>query len=112
MKKHKPLLAVSILLLTLLACNFVAPQTEAPSLPAQPQTNPPLQSQDDVPRINVTEAKAALDSGQAILVDVRSTESYIRQHAAGAVSIPLDRFETNIRTVPLEKDQWIITYCT
>ena len=37
---------------------------------------------------------------------------YASSHAAGSISIPLDNFETNIGGIPLEKDQWIITYCT
>jgi hypothetical protein len=117
MKFHEPLLAVSILLLAALACSFVAPQAEPTAtaiqpLPSQPQSAPILQSEDDVPRIGVAEAKAALDSGRATLVDVRSAESYARQHAEGALSIPLDRFETGIENISLEKDEWIITYCT
>lgn len=58
------------------------------------------------------DAKAAVDSGAAILVDVRSADSYASGHAAGAISIPLGNFETNIESLSLEKDQWIITYCT
>ncbi|MBN8658639.1 MAG: rhodanese-like domain-containing protein, partial [Anaerolineae bacterium] len=59
-----------------------------------------------------SDAKAAIDSGQAILVDVRSADSYATGHAAGAMSIPLGNFEVNIDKLSLEKDQWIITYCT
>ncbi len=105
-------LAVVILLFALLACSFTAPQAEPTALPTPPPTIAVLDSQDDVPRIGVAEAKAAVESGQAILVDVRSAASYARQRAAGALSIPLSRFETDIKTIPLAKDQWIITYCT
>ena len=66
----------------------------------------------DVPRISVEEAKAAIDSGQAILVDVRSADAYAAGHAAGAVSISLDKFENSIGDLSLDKEQWIITYCT
>jgi hypothetical protein len=112
MEKRRILLAVSILLLAVLACNFTSPQLEIPVTPLQPQVDSILQSEDDVPRISVQDAKAALDSGQAVIVDVRSTEAYMNRHVAGAVSIPLDRFEININTIPLEQNQWIITYCT
>ena len=116
----KLLLVVPILLLATLACNATLPQA-APTQPAistleLPQ---PLQGQDDlpqteadVPRVTVEDAKAALDSGEAIIVDVRSAEAYTEGHIAGAISIPLGEFENNIANVPLEKDQWIITYCT
>jgi len=118
MKQHTPiLLALSLLLLASLACNTLLPSAE-PTAYAPPVSQgqnpiaPVLQSEDQVPRISVEQAKAAYDSGQAIIVDVRATESYLDGHAAGSVSIPLDRFEININTVPLQKQEWIVTYCT
>ena len=65
-----------------------------------------------VPRVIAEEAKLAFDNGEAIIVDVRSAESYAEVHIAGAISIPLGEFENNITNIPLDKDQWIITYCT
>jgi hypothetical protein len=130
MKKNRTiLLTASILLLATLACNAAIPQTEptaapipptldqlSPTMiaPTQPQGNDsslPL-TEADVPRVAVEEAKIALDSGTAIIVDVRSAEAYAAGHAAGSINIPLDEFETNINNVSLKKDQWIITYCT
>ena len=66
----------------------------------------------EVPRVSLEEAKAALDSGAAILVDVRSPDAFEASHAVGAISVPLGEIERNITGLPLEKDQWIITYCT
>lgn len=111
------LLAASILS----ACN--APPTQAPPTSAPTQT---LQSghgitseerelpltEAEVPRVSLEAAKAALDSGAAILVDVRSPNAFEASHAAGAISVPLGEIERNITGLPLEKDQWIITYCT
>jgi 3-mercaptopyruvate sulfurtransferase SseA len=117
----KTLLVISILLLATLACNASLPQTEpttAPTIQAistQPQTQGktdlPL-TEADVPRVPVDEAKVAFDNGAAVIVDVRSAEYYAEGHAAGAISIPLDQFENDIENVPLDKNQWIITYCT
>jgi 3-mercaptopyruvate sulfurtransferase SseA len=113
-------LFLALLGLTVLACNSVAPQAEPTVAPLptqpesvqQPQGNQPPLTEAQVPRISVSDAKAAIDSGQAILVDVRSADSYAAGHAAGAMSIPLGNFEVNIDKLSLEKDQWIITYCT
>jgi 3-mercaptopyruvate sulfurtransferase SseA len=91
------LIAIIVLLVFLSAC---APKVVIP------------QSEQEVPRVTVEEAKSAFESGKAIIVDVRSTESYEAGHAAGAISIPLNEFENNIGSIPLDKDQWIITYCT
>ena len=92
-------LIVTLVLFTLLsACTSQTPQI--------PQT------EDEVPRVTVEEAKAAFDKGKAIIVDVRSAEAYAEGHAVGAVSIPLAEFENNIESLSVNKDQWIITYCT
>ena len=118
-------LFIALLTLAALACQTLATPTVEPfivstkaPLPTQPQSgqkpqgNQPPLTEAQVPRITVSDAKAALDSGQAILVDVRSADSYASGHAAGAISIQLGNFETNIDKLSLEKDQWIITYCT
>jgi hydroxyacylglutathione hydrolase len=83
------------------------------SLPQQGEATStvPL-SEAGVPRIAVDEAKAAFDAGQAIIVDVRSPDAYENEHAEGAINIPLGTFESDIENIQLEKDQWIITYCT
>ena len=110
--KIKPILFITALALAVLACQTLAPQAGPTAIPAQPQNVTTLLSESDVPRIGVHEAKAALDSGAAILVDVRSADSYAAGHAEGAVSIPLLNFENNIESLSLKKEQWIITYCT
>lgn len=103
MKKQIILLAFSMLVLSTLACSADLPQTQNNNIP---------QTEDQVPRITVEDAKAALDSRQAILVDVRSAQSYEASRIAGAISIPMDDIENNINRLALEKNQWIITYCT
>ncbi len=119
----KTLLVIFLLLLLVTsACNSALPQAEStpqsypnPSYPNPIQTQAVQaspQTEDDVPRVTVEESKLAFDNGQAVIVDVRSAESYAAGHAAGAINIPLDQFENNIANVPLEKDQWIIPYCT
>ena len=124
MKKYQPLLAISILIVATLACNTLLPQAQpTPNLPPTVVLVPPVnptqssnsnapQTEADVPRIPVDEAKAAFDSGQAIIVDVRDAEAYAELHTAGSISLPLDLFELSIDSIPLPKDQWIITYCT
>ena len=66
----------------------------------------------DVPRVSIKEAKAALESGTAVIVDVRSPDAFASSHVAGALNVPLIDIEMNLASVPLEKEQWIITYCT
>jgi len=109
--------AVTVLTLAAIACNAVLLQNEPDIVPTLPLISTPAagslpQTQDDVPRVSVVDAKAALDSGEAIFVDVRSAESYAAGHIAGAISIPLEVIEIDPAGVALDKNRWIITYCT
>lgn len=112
----KSLLVILLLAFAASACSPSIPQIVTdqayPNLPpTQTPTSLPL-TEAGVPRLTVQEAKAAFDSGEAVIVDVRSAESFAAVHIAGAISIPLDQFENNINGIQLDKDQWIITYCT
>lgn len=64
----------------------------------------------EVPRITPAEAKTRVDSGQAILVDVRSQGEYDTQHAQGARLLSLADLEARYRELPQNAE--IITYCT
>ena len=64
----------------------------------------------NVARVGVQESQAKQEQGQAILVDVRSTESFQKSHAAGAVSIPEAEVGTRMNELPRDKE--IILYCT
>lgn len=64
----------------------------------------------EIARASLEETKAALDSGSAILIDVRSSEAFAGQHIAGAVNIPTAELES--RLGELDPNAWIIPYCT
>jgi len=124
-KKTNILLAVAFLTLATLACNALLPlptqdaattqggeptQIVEPVF-TQPQENLP-QTEAEVSRVTVEEARVALESGAAIIVDVRSPAAYENNHIAGAISIPLGAIELDPANLEIDKDQWIITYCT
>lgn len=129
MSKTKLLLSPSVLLLAALACNFVASTPEPTLAPTQtasqtpaitaiveptsasPTNRVPL-TEAEVPRVPLDVAKAAIDTGEAIVLDVRSAEAYQASHIPGAISIPLADIEANPTGLKLDKNQWIITYCT
>ncbi len=130
MYKNKLILPLIVLMLATLACNFVAP-TQAPQITATPvlsPTSPPMTviveptssiqtktiplTEANLPRVPVEQAMTALNAGVAIIVDVRSTDAYQAKHIKGAISIPLAEIEANPTGLKLNKDQWIITYCT
>lgn len=88
---------------------------QAPAQPAAPPAKTPVQAAPadpaaEAPRISPADAKKALDSGKAILVDVRSAMSYEQEHAKGSISLPLSDLPGRMGELP--KDKQIIAYCT
>jgi hypothetical protein len=128
MSKAKLALVLTVFLLVAVACNYVA-STPEPTFTPQPPTvipemtaiveptsastpnNLPL-SEAEVERIPLEVALTAMQSGAAVIVDVRSAEAYAESHIQGAISIPLAEIEINPTGLTLDKEQWIITYCT
>jgi rhodanese-related sulfurtransferase len=43
---------------------------------------------------------------------VRGAEAYARSHIAGALEVSLSAIQTDPANLPLDKNKWIITYCT
>jgi len=123
------LLATFTLVLISLACNALLPQTEPTLVPTPVQTQiiiptqitepvstqPPAnlpQTDAEVSRVPADQAKAALDSGDAVIVDVRGADAYARSHIKGALEVSLSAIQTDPANLPLDKNKWIITYCT
>jgi hypothetical protein len=79
----------------------------APETPAAPPANIPFS---DVPRISLADSYAAWVTGSAVFVDVRGESFYETAHIPGALSIPEE--DISERLDQLDKDDWIITYCT
>jgi len=98
---------ILLIITAILVLNNNAPKAETPTaIPnVQAQT-----SSSEVNRVSVADAKAALDAGTALFVDVRGADVYAIGHVAGAVSIPLAEVES--RLSELDSGKWIITYCT
>jgi 3-mercaptopyruvate sulfurtransferase SseA len=114
MQKRRIYLLIALIVLTALACNAILPQNKPTIAPTQlePTAMDFPHTQDEVPRISAKDAKAAFDSGQAVIVDVRGAEFFKQSHVAGALNIPLADIEINPAGVNLDQNQWIITYCT
>ena len=112
LKKLLVVFTIALITVTLVSCSpALTPTREAQSNPALAPGGLPL-TEADVPRVTVEEAYTAIQNGEAIVVDVRNLQSYLTSHIAGAQSIPLVQIETDLGSVNLDKQQWIITYCT
>ena len=125
LKRKTNILLATILAFAIQACSAPSRTAEPTIAPTQTlvatqiiepvSTQPPAnlpQTEAEVPRVSVEQTKAASDSGAAIIVDVRSAGAYEASHVPGAINIQLEEFETNPTDLELDKEQWIITYCT
>ena len=115
MKKKMSLLCYAAVTLTLASCTMLGSAEIIPTATLAPgataQAGLP-RSEAGVPRVTPQDAKAAVERGEAVIVDVRSPDAFARGHVAGALFIPLGEVESNADGLDLDKDQWIITYCT
>jgi rhodanese-related sulfurtransferase len=73
---------------------------------AQAQATTPA---DGVRRISISELQAALEKGEALVVDVRGSVEYKLGHIKGARSVPLGLIAEQGKELP--RDKLIVTYC-
>jgi 3-mercaptopyruvate sulfurtransferase SseA len=107
-----PLLLVGAgaLLIAAAALALLVQPAEAPAVIVT--SAPPAQGPyPEVPRVPVAEAQAAVEAGEAVVVDVRSAEAYAAGRVPGALSLPLDELADRA-AAELDPNTWIITYCT
>ena len=78
----------------------------SPSSSAPSTTTP----SDGVQRVTTAELRDAMEKGTAVVIDVRSPESYKTGHIKGSINIP----ETEIarRKDELPRDKKIVLYCS
>ena len=107
------LTAVGLGFILLAGAAFLLLRPSTEPLPTEPSpTEEPVQpvSQEDIPRVNLQDAKLAYESGSAVFVDVRDESDFKSGHIPGARSIPLN--DLTDREDELDRNAWIITYCT
>lgn len=84
------------------------PNAPAANQAAAPQTPNP---EDSMPRVSVEEAKAAVDKGTAVIIDVRGPDAYKAAHVKGALEHSLSLLEQgDFKDLP--KNKRIIAYCS
>jgi hypothetical protein len=76
---------------------------------AQPRATNPI-PHPEVPRISVQDTKIQLENGRAVVVDVRSRNSFDQSHIPGSISIPESEMDARLDELPRDKD--VILYCT
>ncbi len=61
--------------------------------------------------INAKEAKAMMDAGDVLIVDVRTVGEYESGFIPEAYNVPLDGIDKNIKNITENKDDTILVYC-
>ena len=103
----------AVVLLGLLAVVFLLNRDQQPAASTAALPTAPAQQEIPYPavaRVTPADAYASVNSGQAVIIDVRDRESYDKAHIEGALSIPEN--ELAARRGELPQDRQILTYCT
>jgi 3-mercaptopyruvate sulfurtransferase SseA len=106
------LCAAAVAALTLAACKSIDQKPSASQL-AVTTTSPQVQASkypDGANRISVSDLKAALAAGTAVVVDVRGQSQYDAGHIKGAILIPAGEIGNRVNEIPHGKT--IVTYCS
>ena len=81
----------------------------APATPAAHSKPAAAAPAEDVRRIEIAEARAMAERGEAVIYDVRDQHTYEAGHITGAKLIPFA--EVAARAAEFPKDKLVITYC-
>lgn len=68
-----------------------------------------LNDQFDIEGISLSELKERMDKGEVLLLDVRPTEEYEKEHIPGAVSMPIEELEEKLASLPPNCN--VVAYC-
>jgi 3-mercaptopyruvate sulfurtransferase SseA len=88
------------------AASTSSAQPNSAAKPASTTATPPV---DTARRITIAELQKALEKGEAVVVDVRSEQSYKAGHIKG--SRWMFESDINSRAGELPRDKMIVTYC-
>lgn len=100
---------VAVVVLVIIVGAVLSIETRRPATASPGSNTPQAQATSSLPypgvaRITVEETVEKLDSGQAVLVDVRSKSSFDTLHAEGAVSVPENEIQTRLDELPRDVD--------
>jgi 3-mercaptopyruvate sulfurtransferase SseA len=108
--RHLISLTAAVLLATIALALCIAAQAGSEANMAARSSSSRQEQGDGVRRVTVAELRDALDKGTAVVIDVRSEESYKEGHIKGARWIPLDEIASRVKELP--RDKMIVTYCS
>ena len=107
--RHKYLYPALVLTLALVfsACGLIHSKTKADAQKAVAAASP---YPDGARRVTIEEMESLLKEGKAVVIDVRTQDSFDAGHIPGAKLIPAADIVNHLNELP--KDKLIITYCS
>jgi 3-mercaptopyruvate sulfurtransferase SseA len=113
----KFLIGIVMLLSVVLIAACAPTPTPVPPVPTQtPLPPPPTPSPtplprypEDVSRVSVEVAYQQLGKNNVVFIDTRPLPQYTSSHIKGAISVPMEEFESRLKELPRDKD--LILYC-
>jgi len=107
--RHRYLYPLLVLTLALVfsACGLIHSKTKTDTQKAVAAATP---YPDGARRVTIEEMESLVKEGKAVVIDVRSQDSYDAGHIPGAKLIPSGEILSHISELP--KDKLIITYCS
>lgn len=77
----------------------------------QKKTNGDKKFKRNLEDINYNQFNKIFMEGKGILIDVRSKQEYAENHFDGAINLPLDEIEKEIKRVVPDKNKVVLLYC-
>lgn len=114
MRSSLAILCMAVFGLSLIACNDAAKPVRIEKVTnnqSGPSANVDSDGHEDTAeRIDLAEAKAAFDKGDAVFVDTRNAEYFDKEHIKGSINIPAADLDKVLNKIP--KGKKIIAYCS
>ena len=107
--RHTYLYPALVLTLALVfsACGLIHSKTKSDAQKAVASATP---YSDGARRVTIDEMESLVKEGKAVVIDVRTQDSYDAGHIPGAKLIPSAEILNHVNELP--KDKLIITYCS
>lgn len=102
------LFTICLIAVLLSACQ---PAVTGQAAPETPPVNVSAEVMPEYGEITGQQLEELAQSGGVTIIDVRTAEEYAQGHVAGAINIPVDRFQTEFSDLGLSPDQPIALYC-
>jgi sulfur-carrier protein adenylyltransferase/sulfurtransferase len=70
------------------------------------------QTRSEISEVDATEAKARIESGEPVVVDVREQDEWDEGHIPGAVHVPRGHLESRIERLAPDPSRPVVVYCS